>query len=65
MALLEIDRLIPDYVTHLSASSDIGYFSLTEKADSPHKNAPAGFPDSAGDRLLVACLLPVIGAGSG
>jgi hypothetical protein len=29
--LLKIDRLIPEYVTHISASMDTGHFSLTEK----------------------------------
>ena len=29
IALHKIDRLIPDYVTHVSASLDTGYFSLT------------------------------------
>ena len=31
IALYKIDRLIPDYVTHVSASLDTGHFSLTEK----------------------------------
>jgi hypothetical protein len=31
MSLLKIDRLIPDYVTHVSASMDTGVFTLTEK----------------------------------
>jgi hypothetical protein len=31
IALHKIDRLIPDYVTHVSASLDTGHFSLTEK----------------------------------
>jgi hypothetical protein len=31
VALLKIDRLIPEYVTHVSASTDTGHFSLTEK----------------------------------
>jgi hypothetical protein len=31
MSLLEIDRLIPDYVTHISTSVDTGVFSLTAK----------------------------------
>jgi hypothetical protein len=31
IALLEIDRLIPDYVTHVSASMNTGVFTLTEK----------------------------------
>jgi hypothetical protein len=31
IALLEIDRLIPDYVTHVSASLNTGVFTLTEK----------------------------------
>jgi hypothetical protein len=31
MSLLKIDRLIPDYVTHVSASMDTGEFTLTEK----------------------------------
>jgi hypothetical protein len=31
MSLLKIDRLIPDYVTHVSASRDKGVFTLTAK----------------------------------
>jgi hypothetical protein len=31
MSLLKIDRLIPDYVTQVSASMDTGVFTLTEK----------------------------------
>jgi hypothetical protein len=31
MSLLKIDRLIPDYVTHVSASMNTGVFTLTEK----------------------------------
>jgi hypothetical protein len=31
MSLLKIDRLIPDYATHVSASMDKGVFTLTEK----------------------------------
>ena len=31
MSLLKIDRLIPDYVTHVSAGMDKGVFTLTEK----------------------------------
>jgi hypothetical protein len=31
MSLLQIDRLVPEYVTHVSASMDTGVFSLTEK----------------------------------
>ena len=31
IALLKIDRLIPDYVTHVSASMNTGAFTLTEK----------------------------------
>ena len=31
IALLKIDRLIPDYVTHVSASMNTGVFTLTEK----------------------------------
>ena len=29
--LLKISRLIPEYVTHVSASMDTGVFTLTEK----------------------------------
>jgi hypothetical protein len=29
--LLKIGRLVPEYVTHASASSQTGHFSLTEK----------------------------------
>jgi hypothetical protein len=29
--LLKIDRLIPEYVTHIAASMDTGVFALTEK----------------------------------
>jgi hypothetical protein len=31
MGLLKIERLIPEYVTHVSASMDKGVFTLTEK----------------------------------
>jgi hypothetical protein len=31
MSLLKIDRLIPEYVTHVSAGMNTGVFSLTEK----------------------------------
>jgi hypothetical protein len=30
IALLEIDRLIPDYVTHVSASMNTAAFTLTD-----------------------------------
>jgi len=29
--LLKIDRLIPEYVTHVSTSRDIGVFTLTQE----------------------------------
>jgi hypothetical protein len=29
--LLNTERIIPEYVTHVSASMDTGHFSLTEK----------------------------------
>ena len=31
MSLLKIDRLIPEYVMHVSAGMNTGVFSLTEK----------------------------------
>jgi hypothetical protein len=31
MSLLKIDRLIPEYITRVSASTDTGVFTLTEK----------------------------------
>jgi hypothetical protein len=31
MSLLKIDRLIPEYITHVSASMDTGVFTLTAK----------------------------------
>jgi hypothetical protein len=31
LSLLKIDRLIPEYVTHVSAGMDTGMFTLTEK----------------------------------
>ena len=31
IALLKINRLIPEYVTHVSSSMDSGHFMLTDK----------------------------------
>jgi hypothetical protein len=31
MGLLKIERLIPEYIAHVSASMDTGHFTLTEK----------------------------------
>ena len=31
LSLLQIDRLVPEYVIHVNASGDTGVFSLTQK----------------------------------
>jgi hypothetical protein len=42
IALLKIDRLIPDYVTHVSASMNTGVFTLTEKGWELARKYPRG-----------------------
>jgi hypothetical protein len=42
MSLLKIDRLISDYVTHVSASMDTGVFSLTAKGWELARKYPRG-----------------------
>jgi hypothetical protein len=42
MSLIKIDRLIPDYVTHVSASMDKGVFTLTEKGWELARKYPRG-----------------------
>jgi hypothetical protein len=42
IALLKIDRLIPDYVTHVSASMNTGVFTLTEKGCELARKYPRG-----------------------
>jgi hypothetical protein len=42
IALLKIDRLTPDYVTHVSASMNTGAFTLTEKGWELARKYPRG-----------------------
>ena len=42
IALLKIDRLIADYVTHVSANMNTGAFTLTEKGWELARKYPRG-----------------------
>jgi hypothetical protein len=42
LSLLKIDRLIPEYVTHVSAGMDTGVFTLTEKGWELARKYPRG-----------------------
>ena len=58
MSLLKIDRLIPDYVTHVSASMDKGVFTLTEKGWELARNIRGSEARSEGEAIIAVNFIP-------